>query len=307
MGGVTGMAAKSGSAARSRAMFITAMVVFGTVSLFVRHIPLPSAEIALYRAAIALVVIGIFMAVTGRFKVLRALGKKAWRFFLPGALMALNWVLLFEAIRYTSIALATLSYYVAPTLMVLASIVFFKERLSAWQAVCFVLSTLGLVLMVGVSGGSGEDLKGILLAMGSAVLYAAVVMLNKAAGDTDGIVRTFVQFAAAVAVLAPITALRGGFHLGSLQGQGLFSLLVLGLIHTGLCYCLYFSALAHMRGQQAAILSYLDPLVAVLLSILWLGEKVSAVQLMGGGVMLLFALLNELSHRKPGIAGSEDQ
>lgn len=285
---------------RSRAMFIAAMMIFGTVGLFVRRIALPSAEIALCRAAIALVVIGVFMAFTGRFKALRALGRTFWRFALSGAMMGVNWILLFEAFRYTSIALATLSYYIAPTLMVLASVIFLKERITLFQTVCFALSTLGLVLMVGVSGGSGQDLRGIVLALGSAVLYAAVVMMNKAGGGTDGITRTFVQFLAAVTVLLPFIALRGGFHVGQLDGSGLMNLLVLGLVHTGMCYCLYFISLAHLRGQQAAILSYLDPLVAVLLSVIWLGEPVSAVQLLGGGVMLLFAFLNEFSARKPG-------
>lgn len=285
---------------RSRAMFIAAMMIFGTVGLFVRRIALPSAEIALCRAAIALVVIGVFMAFTGRFKALRALGRPFWRFALSGVMMGVNWILLFEAFRYTSIALATLSYYIAPTLMVLASVIFLKERITLFQTVCFALSTLGLVLMVGVSGSSGQDLRGIVLALGSAVLYAAVVMMNKAGGGTDGITRTFVQFLAAVTVLLPFIALRGGFHVGQLDGSGLMNLLVLGLVHTGMCYCLYFISLAHLRGQQAAILSYLDPLVAVLLSVIWLGEPVSAVQLLGGGVMLLFAFLNEFSARKPG-------
>jgi RarD protein len=284
--------------AGSRVMYIAAMTVFGTVGLFVRGIPLPSAEIALYRAAIALVVIGIFMVFTGRCQLLQTMGRDLWRYALSGVFMGANWILLFEAYQYTSIALATLSYYIAPTLMVLASVVFFKERLSLWQVVCFVLSTAGLVLMVGVSGGSGDDLKGILLGMAAAVLYASVVMMNKAAGNSDGIVRTFVQFLAAVLVLAPFVALRGGFNLGALDGSGWLNLMILGLVHTGLCYCLYFISLAHMRGQQAAILSYLDPLMAVLLSVIWLGEKVSPVQLIGGGVMLLFALLNELSGRK---------
>lgn len=285
---------------RSRAMFIAAMMIFGTVGLFVRRIALPSAEIALCRAAIALVVIGVFMAFTGRFKALRALGRPFWRFALSGVMMGVNWILLFEAFRYTSIALATLSYYIAPTLMVLASVIFLKERITLFQTVCFALSTLGLVLMVGVSGSSGQDLRGIVLALGSAVLYAAVVMMNKAGSGTDGITRTFVQFLAAVTVLLPFIALRGGFHVGQLDGSGLMNLLVLGLVHTGMCYCLYFISLAYLRGQQAAILSYLDPLVAVLLSVIWLGEPVSAVQLLGGGVMLLFAFLNEFSARKPG-------
>ena len=283
---------------KSRALFILAMMVFGTVGLFVRRIPLSSPEIALYRAGMALIVLTLIMLVTGRFKVLKAMGKKAWRYFFSGAVMAFNWILFFEAFRFTSIALGTLGYYVAPTLMVLTSVIFLKERLNVWQVICFALSTLGLVLMIGVSGGSGDDLKGILLAMASAVLYTTVVMINKAAGDADGIVRTFVQFLAAVVVLVPFIALRGGFHLGELSQEGWVYLLILGVVHTGICYSLYFVSLAHLKGNQVAILSYLDPLVAVLLSTLWLGEEIRALQLVGGGMMLLFALLNEVAGRK---------
>ncbi len=279
-------------------MFITAMLVFGTVGLFVRATPLPSVEIALYRAGIALGVLCLIMSFTGRFRAIPAMGTKVWLFALSGVIMAVNWITLFEAIRFTSIALATLSYYLAPTLMVLASVLILKERITPFQVVCFVLSTLGLVLMLGVSGGSGDDLKGILLALGSAVLYATVVMINKAAGEADGIARTFVQFLVAVMVLVPFIVLSGGFHLGALDGQGWLNLLILGVVHTGICYSLYFTSLRHLRGQQAAILSYLDPLVAVLLSVLWLGERVSALQLMGGGIMVLFALLNEVAGRK---------
>ncbi|NLE19217.1 MAG: DMT family transporter [Clostridiales bacterium] len=283
---------------KHRLIFITTMLAFGTVGLFVRRVGLPSAEVSFWRAVIALAAIALFMGVTGRFGALKALRPQLWRFLVSGAVMAANWILLFEAIRHTSIALATLAYYLAPTLVILASVWLLRERVSPLQALCFALSTLGLVMMLGVSGGSAGDLRGILLALGSAVLYATVIMMNRAAGDADGVARTFVQFCAAALALLPYLAFGQGFQVARLDAGAALSLLVLGLFHTGICYCLYFTALPHLRGQQVAILSYLDPLVAVLLSVLLLGEHVSPLQLLGGGLMLLGALLNETLARR---------
>lgn len=196
---------------KNRAMLIIAVITFGTVGLFVREINLPSAEIALYRAAIAFLFLTGFMAVTGRFKKLKQEKKALVTFAFSGAVMAVNWMLLFEAYRYTTIALATLVYYAAPTFMVIVSLVVLKERMTAWQLLCFILSTLGLVLMLGVSGGNAGNMRGVLLALFSAVLYTVVVMTNKIAGQTDGILRTYVQFGAAIVVMVPYILLTGGF------------------------------------------------------------------------------------------------
>lgn len=282
----------------SRLMLVISMLVFGTVGLFVRKINLPSQEIALYRAAIALVVLVIIMAATKRFPLLKEHKKELPKFLISGAVMAFNWLLLFEAYNYTSIALATLAYYLAPTLMILFGVLFLKERLSAFQVVCFALSTLGLVLMLGVTTGSDNDLKGILLGLSSAVLYAGVVTINRGAARVDGIVRTFTQFLGVILVMVPFIALRGGFHLSTLSAGGWMSLMILGIVHTGLCYCLYFLSIVRLKGQTVGILSYLDPLAAVLLSTLFLGEAITPLQLVGGAIMLVFSLLNELMPSK---------
>ena len=277
----------------SRLMLVTAVMAFGTVGLFVRAIPLPSSEIALFRALIAFLFLSLFLGATGRFAQLKQQRRQLKRFAVTGAVMAVNWMLLFEAYRHATIALATLVYYAAPTFMVLASVLLLKERLSPWQSFCFIMSTLGLVLLLGASGTAGGSMQGVLLALASAVLYAVVVMSNKAAGQVDGILRTYVQFGAAVLLMVPYVLLTGGFHLHQLDLRGSLSLLILGLFHTGFCYCLYFLAIVRLRGQQVAIMSYIDPLVAVLLSVLLLGEAISPWQLAGGAIMAVFALLNE--------------
>ena len=177
--------------------------------------------------------------------------------------------------------------------MVIASVVFLKERLSVWQTFCIIMSTLGLELLRGVSRGEGGSMQGLLLALVAAVLYTVVVMINKAGGRVDGILRTYVQFGAAILVMVPYVLLTGGFHMHQMDLTGTLSLLILGLFHTGICYCLYFLAITRLRGQQVAIMSYIDPLVAVLLSVVLLGEHLSPWQALGGLVMAVFALLNE--------------
>jgi len=237
------------------------------------------------------------MWVTGRYSGLSKYRSELGKLFFSGAAMGFNWILLFEAYRFTSVALSTLSYYFAPTLMVIGSFIVFREQLTSRQVLCFTISTAGLVLIIGVSGGGSSDLVGILFGLGAAVLYALVILTNKATGAIDGLTRTWIQFAAAIIVLAPYTYLVGGFHVLELDRTGLVSLLILGVVHTGIIYYLYFSALAHLKGQQVAILSYIDPIVAVVLSVALLQESITLLQL-GGGLMILGAtLLNELKRR----------
>jgi len=166
------------------------------------------------------------------------------------------------------------------------------------------MSTLGLVLITGIGDAEGgsSNAVGILFGLCAALFYATVIVLNKFIKGVDGIHRTFLQFLAAVVTLFPYVALTGGMHPGALNGQGWALLLTVGLVHTGLAYCLYFSALKALPGQKAAILSYIDPLVAVLASVCILGETMRVWQVVGGLLILGFTLWNEVGSRATGQA-----
>ena len=142
--------------------------------------------------------------------------------------------------------------------------------------------------------GNGTDHIGIMFGLGAAVLYATVVLLNKFIKNVGGIQRTFLQFVAAVVTLLPYVHLTGGTHLGDLDPRGWILLLIVGLLHTGVAYCMYFSSLQYVPGQEAAVLSYIDPLFAVILSVTVLHEGMSLLQVVGGAMILGFTLLNEL-------------
>ena len=209
--------------------------------------------------------------------------------------MGVNWILLFQAYRYTTISAATLSYYFAPVIVTIVSPFLFREKLTAKQIICFCMSTLGLVMIIGVNNLSrgGSDLIGILFGLGAAVFYATVILLNKFIKNVAGIHRTLLQFFAAIIILVPYVGCTDGVNLSTLNTVGWVCLLIVGLIHTGVTYCMYFSALKDLPGQEAAILSYIDPLVAVIVSVLILGESMTIMQLIGGILILGFTLWNE--------------
>lgn len=284
---------------RARLMIVSSMAVFGTLAPFVRNIAVTSGELALYRAILAAVLIGVFLAFTGQKIPVKELGRELVLLLLSGVAMGFNWILLFEAYKYTTVSVATLSYYFAPVIVTVVSPVLFREKLTAKQILCFVMSTVGIVLITGIGEmAGGTDHIGILFGLSAALLYATVVLLNKFIKHVEGIHRTFLQFLAAIVVLIPYVAVNGGMTLGNLNGLGWGCLLIVGLVHTGVAYCLYFTALKEVSGQEAAILSYVDPLVAVLISVTVLGESMNLWQIVGGVLILGFTLWNELPTKK---------
>ena len=282
-----------------RLTLVTSMTVFGTLGLFVRNIPVSSGELALYRAVLAALLLAAFFLVTGQKIPFAKIKKEVPLLLASGVAMGINWILLFEAYKYTTVSAATLSYYFAPVIVTVVCPLLFKEKLTGRQILCFIMSTAGLVLITGIGDmGGGQDLIGILFGLGAAVFYAAVVLLNKFIKKVEGIHRTFLQFLAAIVILIPYVLSTSGITLGTLTGKGWINLLIVGLIHTGITYCMYFSSLKELPGQKAAILSYIDPLVAVLISVFVLGEQMTAVQILGGALILGFTLWNEIGTKE---------
>ena len=294
---------------KARLQLILSMSIFGTLAVFVRNISVSSGELALYRAVLAAILIGGYLLLSSKKKISSShektkasnllfgicTKKELLLLLFSGMAMGFNWILLFEAYKYTSVSAATLSYYFAPIIVTIVCPFLFHERLTTKQVVCFVMSTVGVFLITGVPDfqNMGRDTIGILFGLSAAVFYATVILLNKFIKNVAGIHRTFLQFLAAIVTLIPYVACTSGFHLNTLDSKGWINLLIVGLIHTGITYCLYFSSLKELPGQEAAILSYVDPLMAVIISVAILGESISLPQIIGGILILGFAIWNE--------------
>ena len=279
-----------------RLMLIASMAIFGTLGPFVRNIPVSSGELALYRALLAAILLVFFLIVTGQKIPFKKIKREVPLLLASGIAMGINWILLFEAYKYTTVSVATLSYYFAPVIVTVVCPILFKEKLTVKQIICFIMSTVGLVMITGVADSGGEsNMKGIMFGLGAAFFYASVVLFNKFIRNVDGIHRTFLQFIAAILVLLPYVIFTSGITLGGMNTKGWVNLLIVGLIHTGITYCMYFSSLKELPGQKAAILSYIDPLVAVVISVTVLGETMTLWQIIGGALILGYTLWNEIS------------
>ena len=212
-----------------------------------------------------------------------------------GVAMGINWALLFEAYKYTTVSVATLCYSFAPVIVIIPSPILFRERLTAKGIICFSLATVGVVMIasVGLGGGKNNTL-GVLCGLGAAAFYASVILFNKKIKRVEGLHRSFLQFLAAIILLAIYVICKGEFSLPTLSATGWVNLIGVGTIHTGIAYCMYFSSLKSLPGQKAAILSYIDPLVAVIMSVTVLQEPINVWQIAGGALVLGATLANEI-------------
>jgi len=284
---------------RSKLQFLAAMAVFGTVGLVVRAIPLPSATIAFARGTVGCLFLLLFMRLTGKKMSYADIRKNFLILCLSGAAIGFNWILLFEAYRYTTVATATVCYYLAPVFLVLASPLL-GERLTVKKLVCIGTALLGALCISGIFKDTLpqlSELRGILCGVGAAVLYASVMLLNKKLTPIGAYDKTVLQLGVAAAVILPYIALTGGLDLGSMTPIGWGILAVAGIVHTGIAYTLYFGAIGNLSAKTVAVFSYLDPVVAILLSAWILKEKMDAFSIVGTVLILGSALYSELPER----------
>ena len=290
--------------------FVLSMVIFGTIGIFRRYIPLPSGLIAFSRGLIGMLFLLVFVAVRGIRLSKENICKNGLKLLLSGAFLGFNWILLFEAYRYTSVAVATLCYYMAPILVVLASPLLFGERLGGRKLLCVVVALAGMVLVSGVVDtgfGGGENAKGVLLGLGAAVLYASVVLMNKKITGISSYEKTIVQLGTAAIVILPYTLLTETVDPQAWSLRSVLCLLFVGIVHTGVAYALYFGAVSDMKAQTAALFSYLDPVVAILLSALLLGEPMTLWVGIGAVLVLGAALLCEMEPATRQVASGRDE
>lgn len=286
-----------------RAEMIFAACSFGSVGLLVRQISLPSSVIACVRGAVGMAFLLLVLLL--RKQPLR-LGNKRRNLpllLLSGAAIGINWILLFEAYRYTTVAIATLCHYLAPVFVILISPLVLKEKLSAKKCVCAAGALLGMVFVSGVMEGAAPaagHLTGIALGTGAAVLYAASIVVNKKLPEVSGYDKTLVQLGAAAVVVLPYILLTEDVSSLMLTPKAALFLLILSVYHTGICYALYFDALDGLSTQTAGILSYLNPVVAILLSALVLREPLGLWGTLGAALILGSTFVSELSFKKDG-------
>lgn len=287
-----------GKETNAKFRLMTAMFIFGTIGIFVRNIPLPSSVIALARGVIGTLFLIIFTKIR-KIKISYTEIKNNLSILcLSGMLIGIHWIFLFEAYRNTTVAVATLCYYLAPVFVIIASPFVLKEKLTFKQIVCIGVALIGMIFVSGIFEKGGTEnlqLKGIFFGIGAAIIYAVVILLNKHLKKISSYTMTIMQLGIAAAVLAPYTLLTQNTGSLTFNFTTLILLGIIGIINTGITYTLYFSAIQELKAHTIAIFSYIDPIVAILLSTLILREKPDVFTVIGGIMILGSTLISELS------------
>ena len=285
---------------KGRLNFIFAMLIFSSIGIFIRSIPYPSSFIACVRVAVGFAVILLFMLFKRQKSDRKAIKENFLFLAASGIFIGINWVALFESYRYTTVATATLCYYMAPMFVIMASPFLLGERLTAKKALCVVTALLGMALVSGVfEPKAGQiQLKGIIYGLVAAGFYASVMIINKKMTDISAYDKTYIQLMFAAAVVGIYNIFTVDLSSLSTDVKHIALLLFVGVFHTGFAYTLYFGAMKSMKAQSIAILSYIDPVFALILSALILKESMSLFGIIGAVLVLGSAFVCELPSRK---------
>ena len=287
---------------RSKLMNLSAMLIFGTIAIFVRNIELTSKEIAVLRGVIGSIFLLGVMLFSKEKTSFFAIKKNLPILVLSGLGVGANWIVLFEAYKYTTVSIATLSYYCAPIFVTIMAPIILKEKISLIKFLCVCTAMVGMLCIVGTNKGSiGEGYNhflGIIYGLTAAVGYASVILMNKFIKGLKGVETTVTQLVFASILLLPYVMITSGFDFSKMTGISWGYMIFLGVVHTGFAYALYFSSLKELKGQTIAVLSYIDPITAVLISALFLGEQLTIFQIVGGVLILGSTFISETQGKK---------
>lgn len=276
-------------------MYILSLLIFGTNGIFVSHISLASSQIVLMRTLIGGILLTCFVLFLGGFDK-DHLRRERIPLLLGGAALGLNWVALFEAYRLLNVSLATLIYYVGPIFVLLFSPILFREKLTGRKLVSVIIVGIGLICISGSVVVIGMNSLGLLFAAFSAFFYAALIVFNKQISYTSGMQTAALELDVAFFVVLVYTLCTSG--LPHLTGNDLPYIVVIGFINTGLAYLLYFSGLQKLSGQSVALISYIDPVSALLFSAILLHEVMTPVQVAGAALIIGGAMFGEIKKQR---------
>ena len=155
---------------------------------------------------------------------------------------------------------------------------------------------------LGHSSENFNHIRGIIMGLIAACFYASIVMLNRYIQDFNDYKRTFIQLFTASVVLLPFIIYRDMLVITEIKIFGL--IILLGIVHTGLAYCLYFSAIKNLKVKTTALLSYIDPISSIVFSVIFLSESLSIYQVIGGSIILISAFLGQEKQKQEAMVES---
>ena len=279
--------------ATERLKYIIAVVLYGTIGMFLRQVSVPSEIVVMGRGIIGSLFILTFIKSRHRSMDWNAIREKRMWLLIAGICLGLNWIFLFGAYLHTTVAIASLCNYMAPLIVVVIAPVVLKDPLEKRKIPCVIAAFIGIVLVSGFWEGNAGELSGVMMGLMAAVCFVIIVICNRKTQDVNVYDKSIIQLAVSAMTVLPYVLIRN--HGTEIQWnlRSVAIILILGLIHTGVAYCLYFSGMATLPVQTVAILGYLEPVVSVLCSAIILREAMGLPGWIGAVLILGAAVISE--------------
>lgn len=288
---------------RSFKKYLASLLMFGSNGIVASAIALPSSEVVLTRTLLGALLLVAALTVSNRRSGDRHASldhpRQAASLAVSGAALGISWIFLFAAYRLIGVGVATLAYYIGPVIVMALSPVLFREHLTPVKLMGFAAVVAGAFLVVAQGGAGSINPAGLALGGMAAIMYAAMVVFSKRASDVGGVEAATIQIVASFAAVAVYSVATGQLPaVSALVSADLPAVLTLGLVNTGLGCYLYFSAMGDLPVQRVAVFGYLEPLSAVVLSALVLGEAMGPVRILGAALIIGGAASCELFGNK---------
>ena len=281
------------SARASYLKYVAALLMFGMNGIVASHIALSSYEIVFTRTLIGSLLLTAIYASTRQSVHLLQNRKHTLCLVASGIAMGTSWMFLYEAYQSIGVGIASLAYYCGPVIVMILAPVLFREQLTWAKAAGFLAVLFGMVCVNAPALNETKTAWGLFCGIMSAVMYAFMVVLNKKAKSLAGLENSMWQLVISFVTVAIFVGVKQGGVIHIEPGSW-FPILILGIFNTGIGCYFYFSSIGKLPVQTVAVCGYLEPLSAVMFSVLFLRESMTALQVIGAALILSGAAFGEL-------------
>lgn len=273
---------------------ILAMILSGTIGLFVVESGQPSYNVVFFRCLFGAICL-ISYCHYRKFLNFKSIDKKSMMLIVVGGVaIVANWALLFESYSHASISMSTVAYHTQPLFVVMFANLFLGEKIPSYKLWWIGLAFAGVVLIVNPSESAtnqSDIIVGVGLALGAAILYAIATLITKQLKHIKPHLIATIQVSLGVFLLLPLV----DFSIVPIVGNHWYWLFALGLIHTCFMYILLYSSFQKVSTSTLAVLSYIYPVVAILIDYVVYDQNLSSIQLLGVFIILAAGLANNMN------------
>ena len=280
---------------------VLSFVFFGLTGVTKANITAPTGFVSMIRAFGGSIALFLFTTILRNRVSLKAILKNLPILILSGVCLAVNWLTLFTSYRLSGVGIATILDYLAPVLVFFLSPLLFREKITLKKTLIAAASLFGVVMVSGVLSSTVQVRQegfftGILLGLVAAVTYAAFIICNKKVKEISPFDKGIAQMAFCGIAMIPYVLIAEAPAVRTYEWNLSEILLILFFIfiQTGLAYGCYFYAIGLVPAQKSAIMSFIDPVITLLIAVLFLHESMDWIQAIGSAVILIGAVLIDL-------------